>query len=242
MACFVLVHGAWHGGWCWTESARILRNLGHDVHAPTLTGLGERCHQMSAEITPDTHVTDILQVLTWRELSDVILVGHSYGGLVITGVASQRPALMRALVYLDAFVPEVSGKSIFAEANPDRMAGFQRQMDAGAVGLEPDAAMQTWTDDPAIMARLKPLCTPQPKGTLTHGVTLTGLENEVGHRHYIITERNRPSAFWAEYARVKSRPGWTTATFPTWHDAMLEAPEALAHHLHSYAAHLSEAV
>jgi len=127
MATFVLVHGAWHGGWCWTKTQTALRNMGHDVHSPTLTGLGERSHLLSANITADTHAQDIANVLRWRELKDVILVGHSYGGSVITGAASQRPDDIRALVYLDAFVPERSGQAVFANANPARMAAFQKR-------------------------------------------------------------------------------------------------------------------
>ena len=87
MATFVLVHGAWHGGWFWTPLKQRLCALGHQVHAPTLTGLGERAHLLRAEITADTRATDIVNTLRWRDLREVILVGHSYGGLIITGVA-----------------------------------------------------------------------------------------------------------------------------------------------------------
>lgn len=80
MACFVLVHGAWHGGWCWTALERVLRARGHDTHAPTLTGLGERSHLLHRDITPDDHVTEIVNTLHWRHLTRVFLVGHSYGG------------------------------------------------------------------------------------------------------------------------------------------------------------------
>lgn len=236
MATFVLVHGAWHGGWCWAGTQSALRALGHDVHSPTLTGLGERSHLMTENIDSDTHVQDIVNVLKWRELSDVILVGHSYGGTVITGVAAQVPESVRALVYLDAFVPEVSKEAIFAKANPKRMAGFQRQIDAGAIALEPDDAMESWTSDPDHMAWLVKLCTPHPKGTFQSGVTLTGREKEVTARHYILAERNTPSPFWAEYTRVKDRDTWTSETIPTLHDAMVEAPEDLAARLDAYAA------
>lgn len=238
MASFVLVHGAWHGGWCWAQAERALRDLGHETHAPTLTGLGERSHLLSDQITSDTHVTDIVNVLRWRALADVILVGHSYGGTIITGVAGQVPDRVRALVYLDAFVPEVSGQAIFAQANPVRMAAFQRQIEAGAIGLEPDAAIQSWTDDPATMDWLKRFCTPHPKGTFQTGVTLTGRESQVSHRHYIVADRNRPSPFWSAYERVSARPGWTAERIATLHDAMVEAPQDLAQRLDAYAATL----
>ncbi|MEA2679624.1 MAG: hypothetical protein QOK03_1346 [Candidatus Binataceae bacterium] len=91
MSTFVLVHGAWHGGWCYKPVARLLRNAGHEVYTPTLTGLGERSHLMSPTIDLATHVKDIVNVLRWEELSDVVLAGHSYGGMVITGVADLVP-------------------------------------------------------------------------------------------------------------------------------------------------------
>ena len=89
MAIFVLVHGAWHGGWCYKRVARLLRQAGHEVYTPTLTGLGERAHLMNRTIDLDTHVQDIVGVTRCEELSDVVLCGHSYGGMVITGVAEQ---------------------------------------------------------------------------------------------------------------------------------------------------------
>ena len=105
MAIFVLVHGARHGGWCWQRVARLLRAAGHDVYTPTLTGLGERAHLLSPAIGLDTHIKDILGVLFYEDLRDVVLVGHSSAGMVITGVAEQTAERLRHLVYLDAFVP-----------------------------------------------------------------------------------------------------------------------------------------
>ncbi len=89
MTTYVLVHGAWHGGWCWKRVAPLLRAAGHEVYAPTLTGLGERAHLLSPEVGLDTHVQDIVNVLTYEDLQDVVLVGHSYGGMVVAGVAER---------------------------------------------------------------------------------------------------------------------------------------------------------
>src|SRR5580700_6619085 len=110
-ATFVLVHGAWHGGWCFARVAEILRAQGHRVFTPTLTGLGERVHLASTEITLSTHVTDIVNVVRYEDLHDVVLLGHSYGGMVISGVVEVVPERVGALVYLDAFVPE-NGESL----------------------------------------------------------------------------------------------------------------------------------
>ena len=118
MATYLLVHGAWHGGWCWRRVTDILRAEGHTVFTPTLTGLGERAHLARPEIDLETHISDVLGVLDAEELDDVILCGHSYGGMVITGVADRLPGRIKALVYLDAFVPEHGESVIDLYAGP----------------------------------------------------------------------------------------------------------------------------
>ena len=102
---FVLVHGAWHGGWCWQRVADRLRRGGHVVFTPTLTGLGERSHLLRDGIDLKTHITDVVNVMKWEDLSDVVLCGHSYGGFVISGVAEQMAPAISSIVFLDAFVP-----------------------------------------------------------------------------------------------------------------------------------------
>src|SRR4051812_30047626 len=109
---FVLVHGAWHGGWCYDEVAKRLRSEGYDVYTPTLTGLGERSHLLSPEINLDTHIQDVLNVIRWQDLETIVLCGHSYGGMVVTGVADVVPDRIASLVYLDAYVPR-SGESVW---------------------------------------------------------------------------------------------------------------------------------
>ena len=118
---FVLVHGAWHGGWCWRFVRDLLEKSGHRVHAPSLTGLGERKHLARPDIDLDTHIADIVSLLEMEDLSDVVLVGHSYGGMVITGVADRAPERIGRLVYLDAFVPE-DGKCTLDYVVPERAA------------------------------------------------------------------------------------------------------------------------
>src|ERR687889_2155513 len=106
MTTFVLVHGSCHGGWCWKKVTPLLRKYGHDVYFPTLTGLGERDHLLSKDIDLYTHIHDITQVLEYEDLNEVILVGHSYGGLVIGGVAEVIPERIKHLVYLNAYIPQ----------------------------------------------------------------------------------------------------------------------------------------
>src|ERR1700704_1085203 len=111
MSTYVLVHGAWHGSWCWKRVRKALQAQGHEVFTPTLTGVGERSHLLSLQINLETHVNDVVSLIQWEELSDVVLCGHSYGGCVISGVADKMPSRLRALVYLDAFVLE-NGESL----------------------------------------------------------------------------------------------------------------------------------
>jgi pimeloyl-ACP methyl ester carboxylesterase len=111
MATYLLVHGAWHGGWCWKKVAPLLRAAGHEVFTPTLIGLGDRAHLLAPDINLTTHITDIVNVLAYEDLRDVILVGHSYAGLVITGVAQHSAHRLAHLVYLDALFPMEDDRS-----------------------------------------------------------------------------------------------------------------------------------
>ena len=109
---FVLVHGAWHGGWCWRRVADRLTAKGHYVVAPTLSGVGERSHLKAEDIDLTTQIEDVVGEIKWKDLDGVVLVGHSYGGMVITGVAEQLGKRISAIVYLDAFLP-ADGQSLF---------------------------------------------------------------------------------------------------------------------------------
>lgn len=227
MVDFVLVHGAWHGGWCWRALEPLLQAQGHATHAIDLTGLGARSHLLSAEITAATHVLDVVNYIKWHDLKDVCLVGHSYGGNVITGAAGQVPEAIASMVYLDAQVPFQSGYSLQKTAQPERWAGFQKQIDAGAMGVQADL-YHLWSDDPDTIAWLKTKCTPHPAGCMTSGVTLTGRETEIARKLYILASRNKGSIFWAERDKVANLPGWSTSEIDSMHDAMIDAPEALA--------------
>ena len=106
MTSFVLVHGAWHGSWCWKRVRSSLQSKGHEVFTPTLTGVAEPSHLLSRDVNLQTHIQDVLNLIRWEELSDIVLCGHSYGGCVISGVADRIPDRIRSLVYRDAFVLE----------------------------------------------------------------------------------------------------------------------------------------
>jgi pimeloyl-ACP methyl ester carboxylesterase len=132
-ATYVLVHGGGHGGWCYQPVARLLRARGHEVYSPTLTGLGERSHLLSPAIDLDTHIADVVAVLHYEDLRDVVLVGHSYGGMVITGVADRATDRVGKLVYLDAANPS-NGQSLVDVAGP--VINAVRPMGAVVDGVE----------------------------------------------------------------------------------------------------------
>src|ERR687891_1282819 len=165
MATYVLVHGGGHGGWCYRSVPRILRSAGHDVHAPTLTGLGDRSHLVTADIDLDVHITDVVNLLRYEDLRDVVLVGHSYGGMVITGVADRAAGRVGHLVYLDAATP-VNGQSLADIAGPMMEAARSQARVADGVelvlfpGTEP--LPHYGVTDPGDIARMAERLTPHP--------------------------------------------------------------------------------
>jgi thioesterase domain-containing protein len=134
MATFVLVHGAWHGAWCWRRVARLLTRAGHEVFTPTLTGLAERSHLLTHAINLDTHIFDVVNEMKWQELSNVVLVGHSYGGMVISGVTEKMERAILSFVMLDAFMPENGVGRLTAATH----AGYG--VGGGAAGRDESAA------------------------------------------------------------------------------------------------------
>ena len=158
---FVLVHGAWHGGWCWRRVGNLLERRGHKVFAPTLTGLGERSHLLSKEVDLDTHITDVVNLIRWEELTDIVLVGHSYGGFVISGVAERAEPAIAAIVFLDAFVPE-HGDSMASHGTPATRERVLVAVDQGETSIPPrsaesfnvNAADRAWVDRPGDLAEL----------------------------------------------------------------------------------------
>ena len=222
---FVLVHGAWHGGWCWRRVSDLLEKQGHKVFTPTLTGLGERSHLLRAGVNVSTHVTDVVNVLKWERLSDVVLCGHSYGGLVVSGVAEQMSDKIGSIVFLDAFVPE-NGDSmaeLTSQAVRDNLKAATERGDI-SVPARPAAAFlvnekdQAWVDS---------LCGPQPIGTMTEKMTLTGARERIGKKAYIRAAAYPNPGFDKAYARVKADRSWRTYEVPCGHDVMVDMPERL---------------
>ena len=149
MATFVVAHGAWSAGWAWKKMRPRLRERGHELWTPTYTGLGERAHLATPDITLDTHIQDVCGLLVMEDLRDVILVGHSYGGMVATGVADRETARIARLVYLDAFVPR-DGQSVLDLQPPEIGRAWLRQCSTATAGgcrrtrLRPTPRRTTW--------------------------------------------------------------------------------------------------
>jgi pimeloyl-ACP methyl ester carboxylesterase len=215
---FVLVHGAWHGGWCWQRVADRLHARGHRVYTPTLTGLADRSHLLTEQVNLTTHITDVVNLIRWEELKDIVLCGHSYGGMVVTGVADKVPERIGALVYLDAFVPE-SGQSM-NDLRP-------RALPATGYTLPPITA-ETFRVNERDRPWVDRLCTPHPIGCITEKLALTGAYRGVQRRIYIRAANYPSPAFEPTYERLKSDLGWTAHQLPCGHDVMVDMPDALA--------------
>jgi pimeloyl-ACP methyl ester carboxylesterase len=200
--------------------------MSRQPHTPTLTGLGERAHLMSRTIDLDTHVEDVVGVIRCEELLDVVLCGHSYGGMVITGVAEQVAAKIRSLVYLDAFVPE-NGKSLF-DYLPAEQSG-QMRTDAAQNGEGykvtpiPAAAFAVNAKD---AAWVDAMCVKQPLATFEQKLALSG--GHVPKRVYILAAGWAPSPFQQFGARFKDDRGWQFVSFACGHDVMVDRPQELA--------------
>lgn len=226
---YVLVHGAWHGGWCWVRVAEPLAAAGHRVFTPTQTGLGERKHLLSAAITPETFVDDIANVIEMEELSDVILVGHSFGGRSIAGVADRMPQRLRRLVFLDAALPE-SGKSAFDQTLPELREARTKAAQAfsGGLSIPPPKADAFGVKDPDDAAWVERRLTPHPLATYSLPLTLAHpLGNGVAAT-YIRCVDPAYTNTTESAAYAQSRPDWQYLEIHTGHDAMVTAPAKLA--------------
>lgn len=228
MTVFVLVHGAWHGGWCWTRTARALREAGHDVHAPTLTGVGDSAHLANRHVDLETHIEDVVRLFEAEELSDAVLCGHSYGGMVITGVADRIPDRIRSLVYLDAFVP-ADGQCTFDFQPPDRAASMRAEAESKGGGwLIPPIPARRFNVNEADQAWVDRRCVPHPLACFTQRLRLTGAHTRISKRSFIKAGAYVPSPFDAIFERLKREPGWHVTSIACGHDVMVDKPDELA--------------
>lgn len=221
---FVLVHGAWHGGWCWKKLVALLRADGHEVYAPTLTGLGERAHLLAPGIDLTTHIDDILGVLHYEDLSSVVLVGHSSGGMVISGVVERIPERVAHAIYLDAFLPN-DGESIrdigenprldeIAETYGDgwRMPPLTRAAGFGVTNPEDIDWVDSRLGDTSY-------------ATFTQPIELTRNDDDGIARSFVLTSR---VIFPNHASRARKRGYAVRELMEAGHDAMVTMPQELA--------------
>jgi pimeloyl-ACP methyl ester carboxylesterase len=222
---FVFVHGGWHGGWCWRRVAERLRQRGHTVFTPTLTGVGERSHLLDKRIRLETHIRDVVNVIQWEGLSDVVLVGHSYGGCVISGVAEQSAAAIGALVFLDAFVPR-NGEAVVDLASPNVRESINAAKARGDAALAPVPAANFRVNE-ADRAWVDSKCTPHPLLTLMDKIQLTGARERIARKVYIRASGYPSASFDTAYGRARGDTSWRTSEIASGHDAMIDAPDRL---------------
>ncbi|MDA1327042.1 MAG: alpha/beta hydrolase [Proteobacteria bacterium] len=223
---FVLVHGTSHGGWCWVRVAERLRAQGHRVFTPTLTGVGERSHLMSTSIDLDTHISDVVNVIQWEGLRDVVLCGHSYGGWVISGVAEQVEDRIGSIVYLDAFMPKDGERAIDTQSPGSRDAVLAASR-AGEAS-RPAGSASRYGLEGADLAWVDSLLTPQPIGVSLQPIKLTGARDRIAKKAYILATGYNNPPFVAAHAALKDDPSWRLFELPCHHDVMVEMPEELA--------------
>lgn len=226
MATFVLVHGAGHGGWCHGPLARRLRRAGHEVFAPTLTGLGERAHLLSPGITLDTHIADVTALIRCEDLSDVILCGHSYGGMVITGVADRMAGRIARLVYLDATLPR-DGECLLDASPGLALFADVREVDGVRLGLWPDAVAGPVYGLSADDAWARERLTPHPWATFETPLRLADPARVAAIPRAFVnctaTMARRDAA-----AAARLRDGHFVREIDAPHDLMLSHPDDLA--------------
>lgn len=226
MATFVLVHGAWHGGWCWARVTPRLRDAGHDVYTPTLTGFGERSHLLTPEVGLELNITDIANVLEWENLDNVILVAASYAGMVTTCVADRMPERIAALVYQNAFI------AADGVAQHDLLPDWRREM----IEQELAEAEDSWRmppPDPKLfgvtdaddIAWIAAKMAPQSAKTFQDKARLTGAHEAIANRTYIRATGYPNTTFDRYLAEAQSDPAWRVEVLETSHDAMITAPD-----------------
>ena len=225
---FVLVHGSWLGGWSWKRVTDRLTAGGHRVFAPTMTGVGDRAHLISRLVTLDTWVVDVTMLLETEELNDVVLVGHSFGGRVVTGVADRMKERLREVVFLDSALA-LSGQSLLDQLTPAaRAARIASAASSRGESVPPPTALSLGVIDAGDQAWVNRRMTPQPFGTNAQGIAYAGpIGNGLPVTFVEFTEPVFPASQRA-VAFARSQPGWRMESLETGHMGMVSAPEQLS--------------
>lgn len=232
MATYVLVHGAFVGGWCWRWVTPHLRGAGHDVSTPTLTGLGERAHLASPQVTLDTHIDDIVNHIRFDDLHGVVLVGWSYGGMVVAGVADRIPERIAQVVYLDSDIPRDGDTSVPRAEHAARVALADRHGDGWRVPVEATRARDLLLAGLAPQRRrwVEERLRPHPLATWLQPIHLTGAGNGIPTTYIRCTIGHDPSLedTRRQDDRIRSEPAWRYVELAETHAAPLSAPDTVA--------------
>jgi len=217
VSTFVFVHGAWGGGWDYKAMESLLEARGHKVYRSTLTGLGERVHLSNPDVDLDTHILDIVNVLQYEDLSDIVLIGHSYGGMVITGVAHTTPERIKHLVYLDAMLP-YDGESVFDLMPQERVDRMLDYADSLGEGWKIPPYWPDWGKD-----------VPHPLATFQQSIKLQNPDADQIPGTYILTiEPGSTTDAFSKYAERAKARGWDYHEMPTGHNAQRTMPNEYA--------------
>jgi pimeloyl-ACP methyl ester carboxylesterase len=228
---FLLIHGAWVGGWCWRRVSDLLEKKGHKVFSPTLTGLGERSHLLSKDINLDTHITDIVNVMKWEDLQGVCMVAHSYGGWIGSGALEQIGDRVSSIVWLDAFKPENGQRPLDLTSDAFRK-GFVEAAEKGEQGFpaptgNPVPIFVNENDSAYVTSKV----TRQPIGTYFQPIKLSGARDKVAKKAYIRATKYPSPVFDKALAECKADKSWSTSEIASGHLVMLDAPEWLSDQL-----------
>jgi len=225
---FVLIHGAWHGGWCWRRVADRLEAEGHKVFAPSLTGLADRSHLLSMDIGLDTHIADIANLFQWEDLRDACLVAHSYGGWPCSGALERIGDRVSSIVWVDAFLPQDGQRGVDASSAFSRKA-LEEAVARGEPGRRGPPAEAFGVISEADRRWVDSLMTPQPNTIPMQPIRLTGARDRVAKKTYIRAPSYPQPAFDAALAACQADASWTTyVTHDAGHDIMVDAPDWLA--------------
>lgn len=224
---FLLIHGAYHGGWCWRRVSDMLERNGHKVYAPSLTGNGDRTHLLSRDLTLDTQILDIVNLVTWEDLGDLCLVAHSFGGWPASGALERIHDRVASIVWLDAFLPKDGEKPVDYISEFSRKA-MEEAMARGEAGRTPPPA-RTYSLNANDYAWIDSKLTPQPNGVAFQPIRLTGKRDATRKKTFIRAPRYPQAAFDRALAECKADPGWQTfVNDDTGHDVMIDQAAWLA--------------
>ncbi|MEG3168010.1 alpha/beta hydrolase family protein [Sphingomonas sp. LB3N6] len=227
---FVLIHGAWHGGWCWRDVAALLRAQGHRVYTPSLTGLADRSHLLSSSLTLQTHIDDIVNLFKWEDIDDAVLVAHSYGGWPVSGAVETIGDKVNSIVFLDAFLPD-NGQRVIDLNAPQFQQALKEAIARGEAGRPVPPVKGFGIKDLAKAAWVQSKMTPQPTGVAMQPIVLSGARERIAKKTYVRAVGYAMPTFDRYLAHAQQDPSWKAiplAPSECGHDVMVDIPDKLS--------------